>query len=216
MWSPRPDSFHVHPKQLAKKSDPETSHEAAEALDTDAQIWTVLQAIRSIAGARSLGGPGIVGDQLQVLFGIEDQREHKVAYSSVLGHIVTLERQCYVERPGIKVPGERFGKNQLVIWALTHQEREERLAILRSGLENLPDQETLALLYEWYPLQKQLDELSQRVTDIKERIFDRYLPDRPLGVWKAPLPSDAESEYTLIMEFKRYSRKLRVKGRKRK
>jgi hypothetical protein len=219
LWSPKPDSFRVHPRRIVKRQDPETSLAAAEKIDIDAQIWNVLQVIRTQGGARSLGGQGVTGDDLQTIFGIDDQRERKVAYSSVLGHVSTLEVQCYVERPGVKRVGHRLKNEQLVIWALTYEEREARLERIRKGLLELPDEETLRLLWEWHPLQEELDKLTERVDALKEQILDRYLPERPLGKHKALIErrvwEGLEREFWLQMVIKRYRNSLSIERKPR-
>lgn len=208
----KPETFGVTAHEIVKSNDPETSHEAAENIDIDGQMWAVLQAVRLHGGARSHGGPGVTGDQLAIVFG------PNFPYSSVKGHIVKLERQCYVERPQVKRPGELHGNNQLVIWALNYDEREERLAALAEGLNRPANDEVYALISQWVPKQEAFDIQQRELEDLKYAIIDRYLPNRPLGKWPAYLGRFTEDgilyDYTLMMEINRYSRKLRLKRRK--
>jgi len=213
-WTPKPVSFGVEPHEIVKRHDPETSLDAAQKIDIDAQIWAVLRVIRAVAGTRSRGGPGVTGDELQHLFGVQDQREKPVSYSSILGHIVTLERQCYVERPQVKREGIRFKNDQLVIWALTDDEREAKLAEIAGGLNRQPTPEVFDLIGRMLPLQEQLRLITEQLTEIEDQLLDYYLPERPLGTRKAFLGKFTEDErlreYFLSIDIKRYSRVLKV------
>lgn len=209
LWDDQPETFGIEPHQLVKVEDPFTSRAAANGIDIDAQMWKVLKIIRDHGGARSLGGPGVTGDDLEVLFGVS-----KMPYSSVKAHVVNLERQCYIERPQITRPGSRFGNAQLVIWALTKLEREQRLLEVREGLSKPATQEIFNLIREWLPLQQQLDELNAKVEELKLQIIDIYLPGRPLGLFRAFLGNFSEDgklrDFYLRIEIKRYSKVLRL------
>ena len=95
--------FGTNAHKLVRADSPDTSREAAEAVDTSALEWIVYKAIRTY------GERGCISDQLLTIF-------HTYPYSSITARYRALLDKNYIEDTGERRPG-KSGRNQRVMRA---------------------------------------------------------------------------------------------------
>ena len=101
--------FGTEPKFLARRDDPDTSHEAAASIDTTRLEQMVLDAIASF------GATGCISDEVQAKF-------PGYAYSSVTARYRALIDKGFVVVDGDRRPG-KSGRGQRVMKASKWSER---------------------------------------------------------------------------------------------
>lgn len=98
---PSKHSFGTEPFKLARRDDPETSHAAAEKVDTnklEALVWSVI---------REFGPKGCISDDVR-------KKLHSFPYSSVTARYKALDEKKLIEFTGEKRQGSS-GRSQRVM-----------------------------------------------------------------------------------------------------
>jgi hypothetical protein len=96
-------TFGTHPRKLARRRDPDTSHQAAGSVDTTRLEQMVYEAIKSF------GRSGCISDQILSQFST-------FPYSSVTARYRALMDKGLIEDTGERMPG-RSGRSQRVMRA---------------------------------------------------------------------------------------------------
>jgi len=102
-------SFGTDPKYLVRADAPDTSHEAAEAIDTTRMEGLVYEAIKRFPN-------GCISDEVRGLF-------PGYPYSSVTARYRALLDKGFIIDPGLRRPG-KSGLNQLALKASEEKENE--------------------------------------------------------------------------------------------
>ena len=203
------DGFGTPPWMLRRNTDPITSHIAAEANDSQFGERQVFEAIRSF------GEKGCISDDLMDYFGFEDQRDAAVSYSGITGRYIALERSFHIERTGATRVGHRFKRQQLVMRALSDEERIRRQEASDRAVAEAITDANLALLIAWSVEDEKL-KVQQEVTELaKQAVLDAMFPDVLTGRYSIELYQG----YELIVTFMRRGTRLEIElmsdGRKR-
>lgn len=169
-----------------RTTDPKTSKDAAETVDSAKQQMKVFEAIRHF------GEDGCISDDLMDFFGFEDQREDSIAYSGITGCYAPLERKFYIERPGNVRKGHRFNKNQLVMYALPDEERERRQRLRDAGLAQRMDWADVELLFKWYEANNALNKARALEQELRSSVVSSLFSDAGYGQFCIPIPRSGD------------------------
>jgi len=113
---PKNDYKHVfgaNPKILARRNDPDTSHEAAQSIDSTTLERMVYEAILSF------GSRGCISDEVRAMY-------PWLPYSSVTARYKSLLDKKYITDTGARRAG-KSGKNQRVLIANTTRSLENAI-----------------------------------------------------------------------------------------
>lgn len=204
----------IDPHTMAHLDDPETSKAAARKAKHAVRTQAIVNKVRELGGYRSQGGRGCISDDLQEAFGISDQRDGAIAYSGITGYYAKLERLCWIERTGATRIGHRFQRQQEIIWALTDEEREEKLLRLERNLNHVPHLYMLEKIGRWFTLDQELQRIQRLEEELREEILETFIPDAPIGKYVVPLGPANGKPFDLVMEILKRSTRMRVRERK--
>lgn len=175
------------PAQMLRKNEhPETSHEAADQLDSADWEFKVLNVVRHRWD--EFGLDTIADDALEC-YGISDQRDKPVSESSIRARFSGLQRKGYICLNGER-DGHRFGKSQQSWRPMTE---DERLAFLqgRAGFEDVViDSTALGYVGEWWNAQHMMQQWADREAQMRCELVQRLLKNAPLGKYEFDLPNN--------------------------
>lgn len=186
-----------------RTTDPETSKDAAETVDSAKQQMKVFEAIRHF------GEDGCISDDLMDFFGFEDQREDSIAYSGITGCYAPLERKFYIERPGNVRKGHRFNKNQLVMYALPDEERERRQRLRDASLKQGMSSDDIWFLFEWWKAHAALKQAQALEKQMRDTVVSRLFSSAGYGRFCIPVPP-FDNGFELIANLTPSSTSLKI------
>lgn len=161
----------------ARTTDPETSHDAAEQVNVFGE-FEVLKAIKTF------GESGCISDEVQEYFGYG--KNDMVSYSGITARFIKLERKCYIERTG-EVRKSRFNRNQLVMRALSDEDRTARLQLQRRLMATVLTPEEMQLVVDWWRAETAALEAEKARREKEKVVLDRIFKDVPFGKSFVPL-----------------------------
>jgi hypothetical protein len=145
---------------LARTTDPETSHIAAKANDSDVGEESVFLAIKSF------GETGCISADVLKMF------PPSTAYSSVTGRWAPLLRKFFIERTGERRIGDH-DLPQCVMRALSEEERARRLALFNALLEYELTADEHVLVEKWYISELALQAAIDAEAALRSAVIDR-------------------------------------------
>jgi len=128
------DMFGSNPNTLARREDPDTSHEAAHSVDTSHLEFMVYEAISKFPN-------GCISDQVRALF-------PRYPYSSITARYRALLDKGFIEDTGERRKGIS-GKNQRVMKIVSDQQRVEPAKTKKSKWQGLNEEELRQLSNAW-------------------------------------------------------------------
>lgn len=166
---------------MHRVADPDTSAQSAKAR-ARLNLFKVLDVIRSF------GDAGCIADEVfeMLNFGHEDETG-PMSYSGITGTWVILERQRFIERTGEERIGNRFGASQLVMRALSDNERALRLMQDMDVVSKSLTEDDYAKINEWYAASEALKLAKQREAEARGNVVQFVFGDPPNGQYAMPL-----------------------------
>lgn len=168
---------------LYRTTDPYTSKESAELVESAKQQMKIFEAIKSF------GEDGCISDDLMDFFGFEDQREDSIAYSGITGCYAPLERKFYIERRGDQRNGHRFNRSQLVMRALSDEERERRQRLRDASLSQGMLWEDVDLLFKWWKANESLAKAKEIEYELRSTVIGKLFSNVGYGKFSMSIPS---------------------------
>ena len=104
-------TFGTDPKHLVRADSPDTSHEAAESVDTSRLEQIVYETIRQFPN-------GCISDEVRAMF-------PHYPYSSITARYRALIDKGFIEDTGLRKPG-KSGRNQRVMKVIKKEEYEQQ------------------------------------------------------------------------------------------
>lgn len=188
---------------LHRTTDPETSKDAAETVDSAKKQMKVFEAIRSF------GEAGCISDDLLDFFGFEDQRDEAIAYSGITGCYAPLERKFYIERRGEQRRGHRFGRFQEVMHALSDEERERRQQLRDASLKQGMSSDDIWFLFEWWKAHAALEQAQALEKQMRDTVVSRLFSSAGYGRFRIPVPP-FDNGFELIANLTASSTSLKI------
>lgn len=158
---------------------------------------------------RSFGERGCISDDIQDRLGIN---ERKIPYSSVTGPYAVLERKFYIERRGEQRMGHRFKRMQMVMHALSDEERQRRVAAHATTQKTTLTSDDLLSLQHWAYCNDQLQPIAAQELQFRQLLINKVFPNAPTGRTSIELADG----YVLVLHRKRKVATLTMKQRKRR
>lgn len=144
---------------------------------------------------QTFGAEGCISDHVQERLGISNS---VVPYSSVTGPYSILERKFYIERPGEKRMGHRFKRMQLVMYALSNEERLRRVEIAAERAKAQLTPEAFDAIKAWYVAHAALTRAQEVELALRDQVIALLFPGAPLGKSVFEFTNEERSKLTLI------------------